>query len=525
MSEYTREQVIEKIEKGESLEGLDLSRIDLCDINMSGADLRGASLIRANLSGADFRGADLRGASLSGASLIRADLSEANLIEVYLNGASLFGANLIRANLSGADLNRAGLIGANLIEADLNGASLIDADLNGVNLNRANLNGAKLNRANLRGVNLNRAFLNRANLRGTNLRGAKLIRTNLNGAFLNRANLNWANLNGASLNGASLSDANLASADFEEASLEGTNISGANIYYLKTHGWNIEGIICTHIYQCDWESWDDPKGREKYRHDFKPGEFENLHRSFPKLELIFQDEYRDIDHRALLAVLGEINQQLPQANIRLRELEQAVNNTTATIQAEDKKAIDKITELVPKGYQALFDKIDNIEKLLADRNAVEQALVPLSLAQKQTMEWFIQNHQKPQAPSTAISAEGETINIFTDPLSGPTQIGHKHKMTIHAQQYIFSTSEEAEKVAGNIIDHLLTSNDIKKTLTELDEVISPQLKDPQKKKWFKKAFEKFKGSLDEISEPLIPILQATSAMELHEVLKIALGLL
>lgn len=52
---------------------------------------------------------------------------------------------------------------------------------------------------------------------------------------------------------------------------------------------------------------------------------------------------------------------LSEFNIRLRKPEQAVNNTTAIIQAENETAVYKFTELIPKGYRVLYEKVDSIE--------------------------------------------------------------------------------------------------------------------------------------------------------------------
>ena len=62
MSDLTREEILAKVNAGESLKGAKLQQADL-----SGAHLYGA----------DLRGADLRGADLYRANLFRADLRKA----------------------------------------------------------------------------------------------------------------------------------------------------------------------------------------------------------------------------------------------------------------------------------------------------------------------------------------------------------------------------------------------------------------------------------------------------------------
>lgn len=168
MSEYTSEQIIEKVKKGESLEGLDLTHIKLKEIDMNKIDLSGTNLSRANLSGANLSGANLRRANLFGADLRKTNLSSANLFGTHLRSAYLR-----RANLSDASLRRADLRRADLRRANLSGAYLSDADLSG-----ADLFGADLRRTNLKGVNLysvdlSETFLYKTKFREEDLSGAK----------------------------------------------------------------------------------------------------------------------------------------------------------------------------------------------------------------------------------------------------------------------------------------------------------------------------------------------------------------
>jgi len=313
-----------------------------------------------------------------------AKLTREQVIAKHKAGESLAGKDL-----SGLDLNEATLIGANLRGADLSKTSLIRANLCKADLRKANLYNAYLLGANLFGSDLSEADLFDADLSDTNLNGVNLHLANLLAARLSDADLNKTNLRGV----------NLASVNFEGADLSGADLTGANIWNIATADWKIKGIKCEYVYNCKY--WDKEEEDKKTRRNFARGEFEELYRSFPKLELIFQENYRDIDHRALLAVLGEIHKKLPQANIKLRKLEQAVN-TSATIQAASKEILEQVAELVPKNYQELFNKLNKIEKLLTDRSALEQSQQSMALALRQTTEWFVQNQQRPQAPQTMV---------------------------------------------------------------------------------------------------------------------------
>jgi len=144
MAEYTREEVLEMVKAGKSLEGADLTKLDLSGADLSNANLRGADLSEAhlcdvNLKEADLNKAILSGAELSGADLSRASLSGAFLIKTEFRGVNLSGANLSRATLSWADLYY-----TNLTAAVLRNATLSSADLEGASLNNANISGANI---------------------------------------------------------------------------------------------------------------------------------------------------------------------------------------------------------------------------------------------------------------------------------------------------------------------------------------------------------------------------------------------
>jgi len=95
----TKDEVLDMVRAGKSLEGADLRGTDLTGIDLAGRSLRNAKLgeallVRANLSGTDLSGAslwhaDLKYADLSGANLEDADLDFCNLEGVTLKGARI----------------------------------------------------------------------------------------------------------------------------------------------------------------------------------------------------------------------------------------------------------------------------------------------------------------------------------------------------------------------------------------------------------------------------------------------------
>lgn len=136
-------------------------RAILSKAKMSKIDLNGADLRRAVLYEIDLRRASLSEADLSGAELGGATLSEANLYRIKFRGARLSDADLIAANLNDA----------NLADADLSMAIISDADLRGAYLGKTDLTKAILGDADLRNTimrqtNLQDTFLKSANLSG-----------------------------------------------------------------------------------------------------------------------------------------------------------------------------------------------------------------------------------------------------------------------------------------------------------------------------------------------------------------------
>jgi uncharacterized protein YjbI with pentapeptide repeats len=96
------------------LRGVNLSEVDLTQVNFEGKDLTAAN----------FSGSSLEGADLSKSTLLSAQLEGTNLRYAHMNGADLRGANLLRADLRGASLQRVNLIQTNLAGADLTGCGV-----------------------------------------------------------------------------------------------------------------------------------------------------------------------------------------------------------------------------------------------------------------------------------------------------------------------------------------------------------------------------------------------------------------
>ncbi|MEE8574107.1 MAG: pentapeptide repeat-containing protein [Thermodesulfobacteriota bacterium] len=285
MAKFTREEVIDKVSAGVSLERADLKGIDLSGANLEGADFTGAKLIRSNLS--------------------RANLKGATLVRARLPGANLSGANLASADLTKADLYRVELYGA-----DLSGAILKEADLSG-------------------------AYLFGADLIGSNLVGA---------------DMSWANFFEADLTKANLRDSSLTNTDFERATLKKADLSGANIYNFKTPGWNIEKVVCTHVFSCPRDSHD--KVKEQSRREFRAGEFEEIYQSTGTIELCFAEEFSLVDELRFTDIFAKLRENIPEATIKLKKKEWVGNDMIIALGVEEDETINTVAESVQRLYNA-----------------------------------------------------------------------------------------------------------------------------------------------------------------------------
>jgi len=213
MSEYTREEILEMIERVGGPEDLDLSGKDLSGIDLSPeAIAKELEEYRKQHLGDTpvwlprvTEGIELHEANLQKAILREANLQKASLVDTNLRGAELWRAKMQEAKLWGANLQEADLSSANLQGAELVWASLQEANLSNANLNKAALNMANLQNAKLWRANMEEANLTEANLQEAYLARAKLRKAKLQGAHLERVDMyDVKSLDGAYFYGAFL---------------------------------------------------------------------------------------------------------------------------------------------------------------------------------------------------------------------------------------------------------------------------------------------------------------------------------
>lgn len=130
MEKLTREQVIEKLGKGEK--------------NFSYLDLRGLNLSDLDLSNLDLESSNLAYCNLSDTNLSYTFLFNANLYNSKLLNTNLCCANLEYAVLEDTVLSNVDLTNTRLFNANLSGATLFDCNLGKTNLETVNLHNTRL---------------------------------------------------------------------------------------------------------------------------------------------------------------------------------------------------------------------------------------------------------------------------------------------------------------------------------------------------------------------------------------------
>ena len=89
--------ILQKIEKHESLAGVDLRNLYLSGMDLSNLDLRGANLKGCRLSNGKLAASDLTNADLTDTMLINASFKKANLVGTVFHGAVVVGADFSEA--------------------------------------------------------------------------------------------------------------------------------------------------------------------------------------------------------------------------------------------------------------------------------------------------------------------------------------------------------------------------------------------------------------------------------------------
>ncbi|TVR00693.1 MAG: DUF2169 domain-containing protein [Desulfovibrionales bacterium] len=259
----TREEVIDRHARGESLSGAVLSGVDLSNLDLSGADLTKTQLTKTkftktildkavlaqcmagetDFSGASLRGADLSRAVLRKASFTKADLQGARIQQAVFREADLSKANLIGMDAEMAVIEKTRLTDARLDEANLRMCVLADTDLTGASLRKISATRCLINRCVLDGAAFHEATLNRTMFQAC--RGEKVVFAGANLDHLRTAK--ETDFSGADLTGATLRQASLRDTDFAGASFTGANLDEAIVENCRLTKAGLKGVTARKV--------------------------------------------------------------------------------------------------------------------------------------------------------------------------------------------------------------------------------------------------------------------------------------
>jgi len=234
MRALTREEVIERRQKGLSLAGKNLTGLDLSGLDLSGADFRKAKLMKANLKGCRLDGADFTTALANEADFTAASLREAKLVkglfqQAKFTGATMTGGDLTKAVMSEADLTGADLREACLTKTLLEKAVLKETKLIGAAAGQAYFLSADASGADFSGADLAKAIFQKAKLDGTNFSGVKAAKILFVESAGSNVNFSGADLfNARILNGSAFTGSDFRNAKAQKASLMKSDLSGSD---------------------------------------------------------------------------------------------------------------------------------------------------------------------------------------------------------------------------------------------------------------------------------------------------------
>ena len=267
---------------------------------------------------------------------ITPDLSGANLAEYALVGFNFTGTHLHNVNLAGAQLSNSNLSRANLI-----GANLTEAWLEVVGFSEANLTDADLRRARLMSADFFGTIL-----RGANVAGANLIHANLSKAKLERANLRCADLRYCLIVGADLTCANL---------------TGSRLYGAAKDDWIIKDIECKYVFL-------DVAGKNRLpqERDFAPGEFEQLYRTLPTIEYVFQNGMTPMDPLIMDRVVKAIRADKSEFDIQIDSISARglAPSIKFTVQQEEYK--EPALQMIVVEYESRLQRLETEKDRLYD---------------------------------------------------------------------------------------------------------------------------------------------------------------
>lgn len=237
-----RETVIQWVEEGKSLAGLDLSGLSLEGVNLTQANLQGVMARETDFSNANLSGACLVGACVDGALFSKTDLSQCDA-----SALSAIDAEFANANLSHAIVAHAKLRGAIFTHCEAEGCALQDSDLTETRLRfshfakacfaRARLTGSDIHACTLDHADCSEAVFDHASLcAGTTLSAANFVHASLIDADISQVEGRNAQFRSITANGIRVSDSSMEGSCWRGSQLKEGDFSRTNLSHADMAG-------------------------------------------------------------------------------------------------------------------------------------------------------------------------------------------------------------------------------------------------------------------------------------------------
>jgi len=251
MKQLTREEVIDRYEKGISLSGANLSDVDLSELDLHEIDLSktmchktkfsetildGANLFQAQAMEADFSKASLKNAKMEKGMFMKAVLKDADLSNADLGQAMFQEADLSQADLTGAQLDRVMLLKAKLSGATLTGVTAEMGVFSEADATNADFSGARLIKCLFKDTILDQADFSETVLNSTMFWGVTGEEVTFQGANMDKGRMGGQ----ASLPGADFRNITMSRSCFRDSDLSGVSFQGSNLDMSILENCNLE---------------------------------------------------------------------------------------------------------------------------------------------------------------------------------------------------------------------------------------------------------------------------------------------
>lgn len=170
--------------------------------------------------------------------------------------------------------------------------------------------------------------------------------------------LNGKNLKGARLVNFDLSSLDLRGTDLRQANLSGANITGAKLWGSARENWIIDGIRCGYVY------WDETgEQRTPPDRDFRPGEFEELHKQLTTFEYIFEQGFTPLDPLIMDRVVQAVNERHKEFSLELVNFDKR-GQPHATFTVCHLEHVEKAKQQIAAGYEESKGSPERQEQLM-----------------------------------------------------------------------------------------------------------------------------------------------------------------